>query len=156
MYSTIESIQRLEKRIPRNVPLFDVVYSDVYDIIKGKVCIEIEISYHQMKQLMQSLGDIVVAMKVKSFEAINFVENEDVDVFSSYSEGTENIFNVDHMLDVEQLYIQYSQEYSRKKSIIQHVLTLPRPKSSVLNKIIASWSDDHEDSLIDSNFGMLY
>ena len=52
LISTGESVQRMEGKYPQPSPLFEVMFTDAYSLLTGKLCSEIEAIYHQLKHYM--------------------------------------------------------------------------------------------------------
>jgi hypothetical protein len=48
LISTAESVHRLETRHPQPFPLFEIMFTDVYSLLIGKIYSEIEAIYHQL------------------------------------------------------------------------------------------------------------
>jgi hypothetical protein len=49
---TLASIQRMQCRHPQPFTLFDEMYPDMYSLLTGKIYVEVEAVYHQLKQFM--------------------------------------------------------------------------------------------------------
>ena len=112
--STMGAVQRLQNRIPKNIPLFDDLFPDAYGLLLGNMSMEIESMHHLMKQHLNGLGDVIAAMQMVSEESMSIVSNESVHVF----DANDVIFTVDHLLDIQQLTAQYTLEHERKRDLI--------------------------------------
>lgn len=113
--STMEAVQRLQSRHPKNIPLFDELFTDAYGLLLGNMHTEVELLYHQLKLLLAGMGDVVVAMRMSADEATKLATNESPEAFGLPDEV---IFTTDHLLDIVQLSGQYVVEHDRKRALL--------------------------------------
>ena len=116
LMSTMGAVQRLQNRTPKNMPLFDELFPDAYGLLLGNMSMEVEATYHLLKQHLTGLGDVIAAMHMVSEESAGIVTNELVHVFDT----NDIIYTVDHLLEIQQLTAQYTLEHERKRDLILH------------------------------------
>lgn len=76
--------------------------------------------------------------------------------------STDDVFNSDHILDVQDLQICYSLEYGRKSTIIQSVAANESDETyfeevshtNDFSRLCADWPDEHPESFLDQTKGM--
>ena len=52
LISKLESIQRMERRLPKSFPLLEALFPDAHSLLTGKIYEEVEAVYHQLKSYM--------------------------------------------------------------------------------------------------------
>ena len=52
LISKLESIQRMERRLPKSFPLLEALFPDAHSLLTGKIYEEVETVYHQLKSYM--------------------------------------------------------------------------------------------------------
>jgi hypothetical protein len=154
LQSVILSVRRVKSRTPRDFPLFDEVFTDGYPLLLGKLSSEAEYVLHQLKVFSKRMGDVIAAMTMVNDEASSSIRNESSDTFDSSIEGVEIVFNVDHVLDIQQLCSQYVMEYERKQSILRRLFADEsnsgmESEIDTVSSVCDSWSDKSSGSLLD-------
>ena len=147
--STLEAVQRLQNRHPKNVPLFDVMFPNACGLLVGRVHADVEAMLHQMKQHATGLGDVVVAMRMVADEAATAAANE-----GALALGNDGgVFTFDHLLDIQQLGAQYVLEYERKRDILRKSVFASGDSgdSSAVLEAAAAWPDDQPGSAVDGD-----
>ena len=88
------------------------------DLITGAIIKESENLISQLRTFMRGIGDVVTAMRFTA----SGVYNEVVDLPAAALASSASVFTEDHMLDIQQLYGQFENEYTRKTALVEGIL----------------------------------
>jgi hypothetical protein len=118
--------------------------------ILSDIVIDIEAIILEIKKIMRSMGDIIAAMKINSHDSMRLVTDEHPEIFSDHN----SIFNTDHVLDMNNIQIQYELEYQRKEKLISNIILIQsliynwNEEENKLTNILDIWRDDYNDCYI--------
>lgn len=148
-------------------------FPDARDRVLGNLINECEQLFTQVKFFVRSIQDTLLAMRFIAEGAYGDIENTSCDLWEV------GVFTVEHVLDIQQLYSQFSQEWYRK-SVLLDCLCLRRKdkdysnSTSLANELLCNreavtlwmdapaiseaillWGDDNPASLLNNEKGMI-